>query len=142
MSNWSKKFFDRFDDLSTQESILLNQIAENFALPKGVCPITLLSANQLYVKQQYIMLLPLQPVAFDASITDPLQGGPGTSIKNWPGSGFVPFDAGIPIWASWTAFKFQPAYSYGGALTTDITTAMVSQTKVIGFRECYKGDLT
>ena len=50
MSNWSKKFFERFDDLDTRKSILLNQIAENFALPKGVCPIELLSSNQLYVK--------------------------------------------------------------------------------------------
>ena len=69
MSNWSKKFFDRFDDLSTQESIMLNQVAENFNLPKGVCAIELLSANQLYVKQQYIMIYPLAPIAFDASVT-------------------------------------------------------------------------
>ena len=136
MSNWSKKFFERFDNLDTRRSILLNKIAENFALPKGVCAIELLSANQLYVKQKYIMILPLAPIAFEAATLV-------TSIKGVPASGYVPIDTGIPVWGDFEGFKFQPAFSAEGAYDgqTDELAELIGDTKAIGFRECYKGDL-
>lgn len=122
---WFKKL-----NLHTKEEKLLAQILKNLDLPKGVCGVELLDHSELHYKTQYLCLIPLQPIIFDNTQTN-------NDIEGWPQlptpNKDIFVDVGIPLWANWTRFQFEPAFESWGWTH--------AEAKVIGFKKCYDGDL-